>query len=285
MLSIYDYDSPREFLAATLVKKQAVNPRFSLRAWSKQLGLKGPTLLSRILKGERSITAKTCSTIGHSLKMDTRSQRYFEVLVLRSNSNTLEEKNLYENLLFTIRPNRELARVELESFRFISDWYHLAILELVETKGFVPQAAWIAQRLNNKITEVLAEKAFSRLVRLGFINKLKDGSYQRCTEGQLQIRSRSRTLAIQRHHSQVMDLAQKSLAEQSPNDRHLMGSMIPIAKENYPAVVDLIEEFHQRILKFADYSKANEIYELSTQFFSLTTPSRNSEKGKRDTQT
>ena len=52
---VFSFDNPREFLQATLHEKQKLNPRFSIRAWTRQLGLDHPSILARLIKGERTL--------------------------------------------------------------------------------------------------------------------------------------------------------------------------------------------------------------------------------------
>lgn len=51
MLDIYRYKDLSLYLADTLSERKTKNPRFSLRAWAKQLGQRTPSLLSDVLHG------------------------------------------------------------------------------------------------------------------------------------------------------------------------------------------------------------------------------------------
>ena len=97
--SVFSFEDLVDFLNHQLQERQRKNPKFSLRAWSRQVGYKNPSLLSQVLKRERKLKMEMASKLAVSLGLDGKPLRYFEVIVLYKNSNSDTEKRLYKNSL------------------------------------------------------------------------------------------------------------------------------------------------------------------------------------------
>ncbi len=140
----------RQFLVNELERRCRENPRYSLRAFAKALGV-SPSALSLILAGRRGLSRELASEVSKKLGLDP-----------------LKEKSFIQNSLRRGKPiSIDLAnfnQLALDKFATIADWYHFAILSLIETKDFKPKIPWIASRLG--ISEGEARAAVDRLVRL-----------------------------------------------------------------------------------------------------------------------
>lgn len=115
-----------------------INPRYSVRAFARQLDLDSSTL-SQILSGKRNLSGKQIKKL--SEKSGIRPPATADV------------------------PDFDL--LALDSFSVISDWYHYAILDLTCLKSFKNNPKWIAAKLS--ISEPEARQAVERLIRLGML--------------------------------------------------------------------------------------------------------------------
>jgi uncharacterized protein (TIGR02147 family) len=75
--SIYEYLNPLDFLRDHLKERQDRNPRFSLRAWAKLMGLEGHTPVHQILAGKRAIPKKYLPQIVAALNLNCHEAMYF----------------------------------------------------------------------------------------------------------------------------------------------------------------------------------------------------------------
>lgn len=82
MVSIFNYQSAREFLAATLKAKVTSNSQFSLRAFARHLGV-SPTTLSNYLAYKSSLSAESMIKIARKLRMDAYENHYFFAVLVR----------------------------------------------------------------------------------------------------------------------------------------------------------------------------------------------------------
>src|SRR5207302_616070 len=113
--------APRTILRAELTRRCQKNPRYSLRAFARALGM-SHTVLSLILSGKRPVPRRTGARMAESLGLDPAQRRAF--LSLGDPEPGAAEDAAYE-------------RMELDRFELISDWHHFAILSLLE----IPRSA------------------------------------------------------------------------------------------------------------------------------------------------
>ena len=139
-------------------KIQKRNPSFSLRAYAKRLGL-DPSALSRILAEKIPITRKSGEIILTALGIPIDAQeKILKDLKLRDNT----------------RGGTGLPRLmDLDQAQQMSDWVHLSILALAQTRDYQPDPEWIAARLNT--TPARVEAALQSLLELGMMKPGKKG--------------------------------------------------------------------------------------------------------------
>src|SRR4051812_32096491 len=105
----------RLFLQEELVRRCKKNPRFSVRAFAKLLGVEN-SALSKILGGKRALTPKMVSRLGEKLGLAPHEISRFSIV-------PMAQENDFTNANF--------QQLTLDQFSVISDWYHYAIHELV----------------------------------------------------------------------------------------------------------------------------------------------------------
>jgi plasmid maintenance system antidote protein VapI len=126
----------RMHLQQTLGERCARNPRYSLRAFARQLAIDHSTL-SQLLRGTRAISASTIVRIGTRLGMDRHVIETF-----------VEQERQY--------PSQHSAK-EIEMQR--------ALLELVTLEIFRPDVGWIARVLGTTADAV--NIALAQLLAMG----------------------------------------------------------------------------------------------------------------------
>lgn len=140
------FNSPcHEFLLAEFSKRQERNSAYSIRAFSRDLGI-SKTTISDVMRGERRLSALHIETIADRLSLDE------ETLTFLKNDDT------------DISKRNRLVLLE-DEFRVIKDWYYLAILNLAKLPNNQYCADWVAERLG--LTQELAERSLEELLALG----------------------------------------------------------------------------------------------------------------------
>lgn len=269
---IFNFSDPVDFLNYALGLKQLNNRRFSLRAWARQLGFINPSFLSHILKNERKLNLDLAAKITDNLKLKSDAKRYFEYLILFKYSKTMDEKSIYSEMIESIKPEKIKSQqtLSIEEFRIISDWYHTAILEMVELKDFKYDLEYISQRLGGEYSIQEVKKAVERLLDLELLKEIPSGKIKRNKGNSILLENNIPNIAVRHYHKQLLEKAKVAIDSQTINERDIRGTTISIKKKDYNKITEIIKKAHSEILKYSTEGEGEEIYHLSSQFFRLT---------------
>ncbi|MGZ3651369.1 MAG: TIGR02147 family protein [Bdellovibrionota bacterium] len=266
--SIYSYSEPRGYLRDVLTYKKSRNRLFSIRAWSQQMGFPCHTSLVFLLNGKRRVRPEHVDKLNRSLRLGVEEEKYLRLLVSRENAKTDGERADIDSRLSLLRPSSEQSLLNEEKFHFISDWLHMAILEMTELSGFRFEAAWIARRLGGTVTTPQVEEALQRLLQLGLLKKT--GNTLTKTNEHLTTPGDRSSEAIREHHKQVLALAARAVDEQSVHERVLNASAFTIDSSRLGEAKEIILKFRADMAKLLEKKGGDETYELSVQLFKLT---------------
>ena len=156
----------RDLLKTELLKRQKINPSYSLRAFARDLEIAG-TQLSQVLLGKRGISAKSAQHIAKRLRLSPLKAEYFYQLVLSQQRKGELQKQLALKKLHRLDTSRT-KELEENQFKAVSDWKHFGCLELLKVKKQLSPDA-LAQRLGGSFTEI--NEILKRLKSLGLIEK------------------------------------------------------------------------------------------------------------------
>mgnify|MGYP000555966179 CR=1 FL=1 len=227
-----------------LAKRIQRNPRYSLRSFAKSLGI-SHSLLSLILSGKRPISRKFCET------------------VLKTFDLPMESKPA----------ESRFDQISLDTFALLSDWYHYAILNLLETRGVKFNEKWISQRLG--ITRAEAGIAVLRLKRMGLIAKT-DGKWKRCS-APLKVENTVSTAATRRHHKQILEKAIDSLENDPFETRDFSSVTLAIDPKLVPYAREKIREFRRELMRdLESRQNQSEVYHLAVQIYPVSKTTGNS---------
>ncbi len=254
----------RLYLQAEFAKRCTRNPRYTLSAFARTLGVDKSTL-AKILRGQRQIRAKAIRRLGLKLGLNPEKLTQFEEASPRKNARG-EIRNRQDEV------DKNFARLSLDTFQVISDWYHYAILELMRLPHFTPEFAWIARVLGISPLEV--ELAVDRLQRLEMIEIHSDGTWKDSTGGHSTTLGNPFTAAAFRNmQNQLLEKAIVAL-EVVPFDRRSQTSMtMAIDPKRMPEAKKLIDEFRRKMNEFlSPESEKNleEVYALTISLFPLS---------------
>jgi uncharacterized protein (TIGR02147 family) len=260
----------QEFLVEALKYRQKKNPRFSLRAWSKQLGYQNPSLLSDVLCGRRQPSSDLVRRIAANLELKEKDEASLRDLCKRSAKN-LPKSNSNQSTKKVEKgtPNT----LELDKFRLISDWHHLVLLEFFLLKGFQSDPKHIVSRLFHKIPRSFVRTALARLQRLGLLEELPNGSLQRTNlAAGLFVGKDISNVAIRNHHHQMIELAIEALDKQATSTRDFSGSTVSIKRTDLPKIREAIYALHSMFNELsAEVSQGEAVYRLNVQLFRVDT--------------
>ena len=262
---IFKFDNPIEYLQTVLNERKSKNSRYSLRAFSGQLGFKSPSTISSILSGNRKLSLSTALQISSHLGHTPKEARYLELLIHLEKNLERDQKSRVLDELRTIKPDMKYEKHSLDTFRLIADWYHLAIVALSKKANFDLTPSSVSEAFGAEVSKNQAKVALDRLDRLGFINK----NNQKTNSDPVLFGDSIKDNAVKQYHKDVIKKGYEAIETQSLNERNLRGSAICLKKENYQKACEIIERCHKEILNLSS-KDGDDVYQSNTQLFKLT---------------
>lgn len=238
-------------LQEELVQRCRKNPGYSLRAFARSLNVE-PSALSQMINGKRPITESMKLRLGSALGLKVHE---LEKIPTSDSESAAPE---YQTL-------------ELDTFAFISDWYHYAILELTYVEGFNSDPAWMSKRLG--ITKAECGIAIKRLLRLGLLEEAEDGVLKDISQnGELTSLHPSMSSGASRNYQvQLLDLSKRSVVNDPLEVRNHTSATFCFDSDDLEKAVEKITKFRRSFAKeFQPKNKGNEVYQIQISFFPLT---------------
>lgn len=237
-----------------LNRYQSKNPSFSIRAFSKKLGVT-PGTISLFLLGKRKLSKKLVTKIAERLMLDPHEQS-----TLLGQFPKARKKQDADHLKY--------LQLSADQFHLVSDWHHFGILNLISLKSTIHHPEWIADRLGISVSK--AEEAIERLIRLKMMTVTASGKYKRGA-------SRFRTtddvtnLSLRKSHDQNLELARTSLEQDPVELRDFTWITMPIDTQKLSIAKKLIRKFQDDLLDVLEEdAEPNEVYRMAIQLFPLT---------------
>jgi transcriptional regulator with XRE-family HTH domain len=219
-------------LQGELLRRCRDNPRYSLRAFARYLGVE-PSFLSKILNGKRSVTLQTLERLCPRLGLN--SDQF--ITGLDSAAGDVQD--------------RELRQLQDDQYRVVADWYHFAILELMSVPGFLGNPAAVSHALG--ISQPEAKDALARLERLGSVQlNSADGNHISTGQKVQNPLNDPNSSALKQLQRQVLLMALQALEETPANEREQSTSTIAVDPTLLPVVRDKIKEFRNELSQFLD---------------------------------
>src|SRR6185312_4442736 len=126
------------------------------------------------------LSLKASLKIIDALKLSPKEAEYFQTLVRLESAESPEVKLSLAKKLESIFPQKRSANLSLDAFRTISDWYHIATVELANLDEGNLSVETMTKSFGISRFEALA--AIDRLERLELIKKSKSGKYVKVTD-------------------------------------------------------------------------------------------------------
>jgi transcriptional regulator with XRE-family HTH domain len=240
----------RKFLLQEFEKRRRKNPKFSLRAFAKCLGV-SPSHLSHILSGKRIVKAPVAIRLAKVLDLTA-----IETIGLLQDDS--------HNAVDTIP--EQVQTLGLDEFGLIASWHYYAILGLANLNGNVATADWIARKL--QIPNEVAKRCFEDLLRLGYIHKVGH-QFEQATEF-LRTPPDVPSQMARRYFKQNLQLAAQKIDLVDVDKREYNSMSLPINPRKIAVAKKMIRSFTESFTREMSKGKNTEVYNLCIQFFPLT---------------
>lgn len=161
----------------------------------------------------------------------------------------------------------EFSSLDLDGFAVISDWYHFAILDLTQVKGFKPDPKWIARKLGIEASEATA--AMYRLKRLGLLVaqgrtvRKASSHYTNYSEGVT-------SAALKEYQRQVIGKALRAVDECPQERKDITSITIAANSKKLKAAKEKIKVFRRELCAFLETGEKDSVFHLALQLYPVT---------------
>jgi hypothetical protein len=240
-----------EYLQNEFERRCLSNANYSLRAFARSLET-DPAALMRIIKRQRKPGQRTIIKLCEHLHISPELEEKFLADPSEIKSTTTQFTSLHK-----------------KTYATIADWYHFAILELINLEEFIPEYHWIAQKLGINITTV--QIAVERLVDIDLIRLNEDGSWSRTNQNLSFLPNGHTNRALKVGQIEVLKHATEAIHNIPLAHRDHTSLTFAIDSALLPKVREITTQYRHKINALARQSKKKDsVYELALAIFPWT---------------
>jgi len=248
------------YLQNEFEKRSRANSNYSLRAFSRSLGINSSTL-SALFSKKRPLTAAMCQKLLDRIEFEDQEQKKTLLMSVFSSNDS---------------PDRKYTFLSEDGLQGISSWEPFAILSLLQLKGFCGNARSIGARLN--LNFGAASAALRRLEKRGLI-EFKNKSYvlkvkDTCTSTDVP------SSTLKKVHRQYIEKAIASLGDTPIHERDITGVTLAISAKKLQGAKRKISEFRRNLVKYLEVDSCDRVYRLNIQLFPLDQAINKNRRGK-----
>ncbi len=266
-MSLFDCQDYREILRRELSRRIKQNPRYSQGAFARDLHL-SPARLSEILRGKQGISIPVGLQMTKDLRLSEEERTYFLDLVESIHGRSALARDSARLRLAKYRKTAYAESHGDQTFHDISDWYYVAILELLRLPRSIAEASWIAKALGIQLEE--AELALERLTVLGFLQSTPSGTTVAPDVHQRFVGT-VHSESFQKFSRQILWKAIEAVDETRAHAMH--SYMLALPASRLPQLLALIKESSNSLAETLDTDQGGEkdlVYCLTVQFFPVS---------------
>ncbi len=269
--SVYLYLDYRQYFTDVFTEKKNLIRSFSYRSFARLAGSTSPNLLQLITARKLNISNSQLSTLAKSLGLDSNEEKYLETIVAFDHAKTHQEKDKYFQRILLTREYKAIKTIEKKQYDYFSHWYNPVVRELVTSKQYPDDPAWIAERIVPKITLGRVKRSIELLNELGLIDYIVEKKKWVCTDRTVRTPSEVLSMAIVKYSQDIITLGKEAIERFSSKERDVRSITIGLSKEGFKELKKRMESFWKEVLAFADTQEnADQVIQVNMQLFPLS---------------
>ena len=268
LFNYYDY---REFLHDYYHFHKLRNPSYSYRLFARKARLGSPNYLKLVVDGKRRITDRTVYQFARGLGLSKDEEKYFRELVLFQEVNDPDSREThFRSLVKYQEKQRNPAQLKSEKLKYLVEWQHSAVRELILLKGFQEEPKWITRKLGNRITESQAKESIELLLRLQLLQRNSTGALE-LSEPLLTTSDEVPSHVLRSLHRTFLRKAINSIFTIPLEKRELSGLVLAVPNSKVKDMKEEIKEFRKKLNRKYGFEKnSDEVYFVGLYLFPLT---------------
>jgi uncharacterized protein (TIGR02147 family) len=269
MNSIFNYLDYRTFLSDTVKEKKRINRHFSYQFISQHLNLKSTAFMHRVIKGDKKLPESLIPKIAELFKLNEKEEEYLSILVkFNHTTDAALREEMFRKLEGFVK--KETAReLPSEQYRLFTQWYYVAIRELLRIIHFNGDFHSLAMSLQPKIKTKEARMAIQTLEKIGLIVR-GDGNIFRPRETQVTTGDVWESELIKNLQIQFAEMGKNALVAIPKQKRDISNLTFCASEETMTKISEEIAALRRRILDLSDNdTTADTVYQCNLQLFPI----------------
>lgn len=239
-------------LKLELKDRQANNPNYSLRAFSRDIGVNAATV-SLILRNKRELPLNKLDQVIQALNLTESEQTLFkESRVLNTSDVNIQELDRYI--------------LDESYYNIIAEWEHFAVITLFNIEDFIPTSESISTRLG--LSKERVQEVLTNLKDHGLI-KINDSVIELVHQS-LRTTEDIQSQALRDSHIETLQIASQKIETVSLDKRDYSSDTIAIDISQVEEYKKMIRDFRYKLCTLKSQNKTTDVYQLAVQFFPLT---------------
>ena len=258
----------RTILADAFQHRRRVNPRYSLRAFARDVSV-SPSRLSEVIAGKGELSRDKGHTVAKKLGFSAlQTEDFLDMIEASGASHDGLRQEALERIKARTRANQAL-RIETKQFESVAHWRAIAVWSFMFLPVFDGDVATISAHLKMSAFEVAA--VLRSLQGLGLV-ALEDSKW-RPAASEFSTGDTVSSEAIRSYHRDLSAMGRKSIDEQPMNCRHLDSLIMSFDSKRFGELQQRIADFVQSVSdEFTDKKTGDTVYAMSLQMFRLVDP-------------
>jgi uncharacterized protein (TIGR02147 family) len=273
---LFQYVDYRLFIKDFFEAKKRKNASYSASLFVRRAGLgeNSRGYLKLIIDGKRNLTSHTIRSFSEAMDLTNAQSLYFENLVFFNQAEKPKDRKYYFERLESCSQGKHSKPIELlqSQLSLVSNWYVLAIRELIALPEFNEEPAWISKNLRGKVTRDEVKSAIKALLSVGLIKRDEKTDRLIQSESTFKIIGGVFNEFLQNYHLQMMDRAREAIQEDPYAERHASGLIFSVPKRVLPEIIQSINQFRDQMReKFGSLKEIpDSVIHVNIQAFQLT---------------
>ncbi len=270
MKRIEYYSDYRTFLKDFFADQKKRFSFFSHRYFCNKAGIKSPSLFKEVAEGRRNLTEKTIPRFIKGLGLNENDGKFFALLVYFNQSNDPQVKQQYLEQMRGLSRKVKQSHVPVDQYAYYTKWYNPVIRELVCTIDWHEDYALLAKAVSPPIKKSEAKESVKLLLRLNFLTKKIDGTYNQ-SHPAITTGREVTSAGVRELNKKLSQLGTEAIDRFPPNERDISSLTIGISKKSYALIKEEIQEFKNRIIRIVDDDQASDqVYNVNVHLFPVS---------------
>jgi len=265
--------SYRQALQNAFDERMRLNPRYSLRAFARDLGI-SPGFLSQVLSEKRGLNLAKATEVFNKLGIPPAEQKLYALEIQKHQKRSESKKSIVQKQIDSTLQHSRAHLVQQEEFQKISHWSALAMLHLLRLKDSPRKdkqawCAWAAKKLNLQTS--LVASTLETMIDLKLVDDDKRKGLN-STHDNVWTTNVAPSAAIRSFHKQMIEKAAIAVEMQEIEERFLQSIQFAVLKSDLPKIQNEIVKFRNQLLRKYGRTEtidADSVYGLNFQLFNL----------------